>query len=124
MENVKQVLGTVAAGAVGFAVGFYAGFFVILSIWGLEFEGDFFPVITIAFASLLAGVAMALTVEKSRRAQAMLTSLALGAVLIGVVVMIGGDVGTIALGGILLVIIAGFLVRSGSTDAAFGSSQT
>lgn len=124
MENVdiKQVLGTAGAGAIGFAAGFYAGFFLILSVWGLEFEGDLFPVITIGFGSVLAGIAMAFTVKKSRRRQAVLTSVVLGALLIAVVVAFAADVGVIALGGVLLVVFAGILVRTGITDGLLGSS--
>lgn len=120
--DIKQVLGTIGAGAVGFAVGFYGAFFVILSIWGLEFEGDLFPIITIGLASVAAGVAMALTVRKARRTRAVVVSLVLGAVLIVVVVAIGGDVGAIAVGGLLLVTLAGFLVRGGVADGTLGGA--
>lgn len=115
--DIKQVLGTAGAGAVGFAIGFYAGFFLILSVWGLEFEDGVFPLITIGIASVVAGIAMALTVQESQRARAVLTSIVLGAVLIGVVLAIGGDVGAIAVGGALLVLIAGILVRNGITKS-------
>lgn len=59
------VLGSTVAGAFGFAVGFYVGLFIILSIWGLDADAVAFPLITLATGSLVCGGAVALTVGGS-----------------------------------------------------------
>ena len=54
----KRLVGLIFATAVGFVVGFYAGFFALLSTVGLdEFEGWQFELSTVPAAGLIAGIA-------------------------------------------------------------------
>lgn len=119
--SLLKTLGSVLAGAVGFAVGFYAAFFLILGIWGLEFDSLAFPLIGGGSASLFAGIAIALTVSRSRRVPAILTALGLGLILAVLLIAISGDVGALALGGLLLVVLTAVLTRSGALDRFAGS---
>lgn len=118
--NVVQVLGTLVAGAIGYFTGLYGTVFLVVTIWGFGVESFLFIIITIGTASVVAGIAMALTVRKSRRMQAVMTSVIMGAVLAGFVVVIRGGTGEIYMGGLLLVTVTGFLVRSGAVDGIVG----
>lgn len=56
--TVKRLIGLVVATGVGFVIGFYTGFFILLSTVGLdEFEGWQFEVSTMPAAGLVAGIA-------------------------------------------------------------------
>lgn len=106
-----HALGTLAAGAVGFAIGFYVGLFVILSIWGLDAEGVWYPVSTLAGGSLVAGLGAAATVSPmARRVRALGTALAVGALALGVILAVDGDFEALW--------IAGLVVAVSSTVAA------
>lgn len=119
--NPLKTLESVLAGAVGFAIGFYAGFFMILGLWGLEFDSTAFPLVAGGLASLFAGIAIALTVTKSRRVPAILTALGLGLILAVLLIAVNGDVGAMAIGGLVLVVLTTVLTRSGVFDQLVGS---
>ena len=109
-------------GAVGFAIGFYAGFFLILSIWGLEFQGFWFPVVTGLFGSGLAGVAMMPTVPEGQRSKPVATALGLGTIMAFVMAALDTDAGAMAIGGLLLVIVTSFVVHVFLTNGAPGEA--
>lgn len=112
-----RIAGSALAGAIGFAVGFYAGFFIVLSIWGLDTGGVAFVMFTGGFGALAAGAGIALTVQPEHRRSAFLTSGGLGALLILTILVIDGDAGALAVGGLLVVVATAGLVRSGATGA-------
>lgn len=115
-----KVAGSALAGAVGFAVGFYAALYLILSIWGLSFDAGVFPVIGGGLGSLLAGVAIALTVSRERRVQSVVTSLGFGLILVLILLLTNADAGAMAIGGLALVILTAFVVRSGMPERISG----
>lgn len=104
------------AGAIGFLVGFYAGFFLILSMWGLEAAGVTFVVFTGALGSIVAGAAIAWTVASGRKWPAFLTTVGLGIVLIGVSLLFDADAAAHGIGGLVVVVVTSILVRTGITD--------
>jgi hypothetical protein len=106
------------AGAIGFAVGFYAGFFLLLSIWGLDTGEMAFIFIAGGLGVLCAGVAIAFTVSTSRRRSAILTTLALGAVVLPLLLLFDADPVGMAIGGLTLVILTSALIRAGTLDPA------
>lgn len=56
--TVKRLIGVTATTAIGFVIGFYAGFFVLLSTVGLDgFEGWQFEISTVPAAGVVAGMA-------------------------------------------------------------------
>lgn len=114
MDNLElsKVIGTAFVGALGFAVGFYAGFFSILAIWGFQFESVLFPIITGGLASAVAGLGMAFTVPSDSRLKTILTTIGLGVVLIAVIGILNADVGAMAVGGLIVVIIAAIVART------------
>jgi hypothetical protein len=115
-SNFPRIAGSALAGAVAFLVGFYAGLFVVLSIWGLEASGVAFVALTGGLGSMAAAGAIALTVSESRRSSAVITALALGVVLIGSILAFDGDALALAIGGVVLAIVASTLVRTGMVD--------
>ncbi len=113
---IARIAGSVLAGAGGFLVGFYAGFFLILSIWGLEAAGVTFVVFTGGLGSIVAGAAIAWTVASGRKWPAFLTTVGLGIVLIGASVLLDADAAAHGIGGLVVVVVASILVRTGITD--------
>lgn len=120
MENSKLtgIAGSTLAGAVGFAAGFYTGFFLLLSIWGLEVDELAFVFIAGGFGVLFAGAAIAFTVTRSRRLSAILTAVGLGVVMLPLLLLFDADAGGMAIGGLALVILTATLIRTGAFDAA------
>ncbi|MGD2042817.1 MAG: hypothetical protein PVJ28_04140 [Acidimicrobiia bacterium] len=120
MENSKltRIAGSTLAGAVGFAAGFYTGFFLLLSIWGLEVDELAFVFIAGGFGVLFAGAAIAFTVTRSRRLSAILTAVGLGVVMLPLLLLFDADAGGMAIGGLALVILTATLIRTGAFDAA------
>lgn len=114
---LARIAGSALAGAIGFVVGFYAGFFVVLSIWGLDTGAVAFVVFAGGMGALAAGAGIALTVQPERRRVAFLTSGGLGVLLLLTMLVIDGDAGALALGGLLMVVVTAGLVRAGATDA-------
>lgn len=104
------------AGAIGFLIGFYAGFFLILSIWGLDAAGVTFVVFTGALGSIVAGVAIAWTVASGRKWPAFFTTVGFGIVLIGVSFLFDADAAAHGIGGLVVVVVTSILVRTGITD--------
>ncbi|MFP3883617.1 MAG: hypothetical protein ACLFRT_03305 [Actinomycetota bacterium] len=115
-STIVRIAGSVLAGAVGFLVGFYAGFFLALSIWGLGAAGPAFVISTGGLGSVAAGAAIAWTVATGRKWPAFLTTLGLGVVLIVVSFLVDADAAALAIGGLLVVVVASILVRTGMTD--------
>lgn len=115
-STIARIAGSVLAGAVGFLVGFYAGFFLVLSIWGLEAAGVAFVVLTGGLGSIAAGAAIAWTVSDARRWPAFLTTVGLGIVLIGASFLFDADAVAHGIGGLVIVVVASVLVRTGITD--------
>lgn len=112
-----RILGSAAAGAVGFVVGFYAGFFILLSVLGLEASGLAFIVVAGGLGIVGAAFAMSLSVRAGRKRAAVVVTVVLGALLLLAVHLIDGDFGTLMLGGLVLVVAVAALVRSGAADS-------
>jgi len=115
-SNLLRIAGSALAGAVAFGAGFYAGLFLVLSIWGLEASGVVFVAMTGGLGSIAAAGAIASTVSASRRSAAVITALALGVVLIGSVLAFDADALAMAIGGVVLAIVASTLLRTGMVD--------
>ncbi len=115
-STLARIVGSVLAGAAGFLVGFYAGFFLVLSIWGLEAAGVPFVVFTGGLGSIVAGAAIAWTVSGGRKWPAFLTTLGLGIVLIGASFLLDTDAAALGVGGLLVVVVTAILVRTGTLD--------
>lgn len=81
-----KFLGSAVAGSVGFAIGFYAGLFAVLSIWGLEAEAPWYVVLLAGTGCLFAGIAVSLTVAGKARLVALGTAAMLAAVVVPVLV--------------------------------------
>lgn len=98
---------TVAATAVAFVVGFYAGIFTLLSTVGLDqFEGWQFPIATVPAGSVLAAVVAAATSGSARRVwpSALIASLVAATVVTIGLLVFDGDFGVaIGLGGAVVV---------------------
>lgn len=117
--KAMRVAGSAVAGAIGFVLGFYVGVFAVLSIWGLDAESVWYPVLTTSLGSLFAGGGIALTVRRTRRLAAIVTALALGALLVMVVVGIDAGLAVAAVGGLTLVVVTAAVTRAGSGNALF-----
>lgn len=115
-STIARIAGSVLAGAAGFLVGFYAGLFLILSIWGLAAAGLTFVVFTGGFGSIVAGAAIAWTVTSGRKWPAFLTTVGLGIVLIGASLLFDADAAAHGIGGLVVVVVASILVRTGIAD--------
>lgn len=115
-STIARIAGSVLAGAAGFLVGFYAGLFLILSIWGLEAAGVTFVIFTGALGSMVAGAAIAWTVASGRKSTAFLTTVGLGIVLIGASFLFDADAAAHGIGGLVVVVVTAILVRTGITD--------
>ncbi len=115
-STIARIAGSVLAGAAGFLVGFYAGFFLVLSIWGLEAAGVAFVVFTGGLGSIVAGAAIAWTVASGRKWPAFLTTVGLGIVLIAASLLFDADAAAHGIGGLVVVVVASILVRTGTTD--------
>lgn len=115
-STIARIVGSVLAGAVGFLVGFYAGFFLVLSIWGIEAPGLAFVLLTGGLGSIVAGAAIAWTVSGVRKWPAFLTTVGLGTLLIGVSFLFDTDAAALAIGGLLVVVMTSILVRTGILD--------
>lgn len=120
MENSQfaRIAGSALVGAVGFAAGFYAGFFLLLSIWGLETDELAFIFIAGGLGVLFAGAAIAFTVSSSRRWTAVLTAVGLGVVMLPLLLLLEADPGGMAIGGLVLVILTSALIRTGVFDSS------
>jgi hypothetical protein len=115
-SKISQIAGSALAGAVAFGVGFYAGLFIVLSIWGLEATSVVFVALTGGLGSLAAAGAIAWTVSAPRRSSAVVTAVALGVVLVCSVLVFDGDALALAIGGVVLTIVASTMVRTGMVD--------
>ncbi len=115
-STIARIAGSALAGGIGFVVGFYAGFFLILSIWGLEAAGATFVVFTGVLGSIVAGAAIAWTVASVRKWPAFLTTVGLGIVLIGASLLFDADAAAHGIGGLVVVVVTSILVRTGITD--------
>lgn len=111
-----RIAGSVLAGAIGFLVGFYAGFFLVLSIWGLGAAGVEFVIFTGGLGSITAGGAIAWTVASGRKWTAFLTTVGLGVLLIATAFLIDADAAALGVGGLVVAVVASILVRTGITD--------
>lgn len=111
-----RIVGSVLAGAIGFLVGFYTGFFLVLSIWGLGAAGVAFVIFTGGLGSIAAGGAIAWTVTSGRKWTAFFTTVGLGVLLIGAVFVSGADAAALGIGGLVVAVVASILVRTGITD--------
>jgi hypothetical protein len=121
MSRIKtlRILGSMTAGVVGFTLGFYAGVFVAISVFGLDAVGSWYPTLTTGLGSLFAGIAIALTVKSARRWAALVTAIALGAMLVMVVVAVDAHIAVMMVGGLILVAITVAITRSGSGSTLF-----
>lgn len=115
-STIARIAGSALAGGIGFLVGFYAGLFLILSIWGLEAAGVTFVVFTGGLGSIVAGAAIAWTVASGRKWPAFLTTVGLGIVLIAASLLFDADAAAHGIGGLVVVVVASILVRTGTTD--------
>ena len=115
--QILPTLGSALAGAVGFLAGYYAAFFLVLGIWGLD-SASIIPLAAGIPASLAAGGAIALTVSSPRKLPAFLTALGLGLILTILIMVLNGDAGAMLAWGVILMIVAALIVRSGLTDRA------
>lgn len=121
--SIKELALSALVGAVGFAIGFYAGLFALLEAAGLSASGTLFTVVTGGAASLLAGSAIALTVSEGRRAHAVLTAIGLGLALVVVMLALDADAGAMAVGGLILVVATALLVRTGTSSRILARSE-
>lgn len=119
--RVLPTLGSAIAGAVGFLATYYAAFLFVLGIWGLDFDASILPLAAGIPASLGAGGAIALTVSRPRKLPAFLIALVLGLILTVLIVVLNGDAGAMLMWGVLLMVAAALIVRSGMTDRVVGS---
>lgn len=119
-STAARIAGSTLAGSFGFFVGFYGGFFLILSIWGLSIDHILFVIVTGGIGAAVAGAAIAVTVSKPRKWAAFFTAMVLGVVLVGVVLLLDTDVGGMAIGAFLLVVATSILVRTGAFDGLAG----
>jgi Na+/H+-dicarboxylate symporter len=105
--TVKRLVGVTAATAVGFVVGFYAGFFLLLSTVGLdEFEGWQFEISTVPAAGLVAGIAaVAASADRQRIWRRVIATSILTALAVAVgLLLLDGDFGVaMGVGGPLVV---------------------
>lgn len=115
-STTARIAGSALAGALGFLVGFYAGFFLALSIWGLETDELAFVAFTGGFGSMAAGAAIAWTVSSGRKLAAFLTALALGILAMAISFLFDADPVALGIGGFLVVVATATLVRTGVTD--------
>lgn len=111
-----RIAGSTLAGAVGFFIGFYAGFFLVLSIWGLETSEVAFVAFTGGLGSIAAGAAIAWTVRSDRKLAAFVTTVGLGLLLMASSFLFDADVVALGIGGFLVVAAASTLTRTGVTD--------
>lgn len=119
--RLLPTLGSTLAGAVGFLAGYYAAFFVVLSIWGLDFDASILPLAAGIPASVIAGGAIALTVSKPRRLQAFLIAVALGLILTALIIALNADAGAMLVGGAVAMALTALIVRSGVADQLPGT---
>lgn len=119
--RVLPALGSAIAGAVGFLAGYYAAFFVVLSVWGLGFDASFFPLAVGIPAGFVAGGAIALTVVSSRRLPAFLIAGGLGVILTVLIMVLNGDAGAMLVWGVVLMVATALIVRSGFADPLAGT---
>lgn len=117
--RVLRILGSALAGALGFGLGYYAGLFSVLSIWGLEVNEVWYPVFTVGFGSLFAGGAIAFTVKRSARVGAIITAVGLGAILIIATIAIDGALEMIIFGGLAIAVATSIVVRTRSSNTLF-----
>lgn len=117
-STIARIAGSVLAGAAGFLVGFYAGLFLVLSIWGLESDEVAFVSFTGGLGSIVAGAAIAWTVAGSRKLLAFITTVGLGIFLMGASFLFDADPVAIGVGGFLVVVVTSILVRTGILDVA------
>lgn len=108
------------AGAVGFLVGFYGGFFLILSIWGLEADELAFVFIAGGLGVIASGAAIAFTLRSTRRWAAFFTNALLGVALLVIVLVFDADAAAMAVGGLILVLATSVLARTGKLDTVAG----
>lgn len=111
-----RIVSSTLAGTFGFLLGFYAGLFLVLSIWDLEAGQLQYVALTVGIGSLVAGSAVALTVEKQRRATAMVTALGLGLALAAISLILDLDPPWIWGGGLLLAGTTALLARADATE--------
>lgn len=116
-RETTRVAISVVAGAAGFTVGFYAGLRLGSSIWGLNTGALWIPALTAGLGSVLAGLAIALTVSDTRRWAAIVTAVALGAMLVLVVVAVEAGVVVTVVGGLALVAVTAVVSRAGPGNA-------
>lgn len=121
--SIKELALSAMVGAVGFAIGFYAGLFALLEATGLSASGTVFTVVTGGLGSLLAGIAIALTVSDGRRMHAVLTAVGLGLALVAVMSALDADAGAMAVGGLVLVVATALLVRTGVSSRILAGSE-
>lgn len=120
MENspLARIAGSTIAGAGGFALGFYTGLYLVLSIWGLETDELAFVFVAGGLGVLFAGGAIAMTVSSSRRWPAMVTAVGLGVVMLPLLLLLDSDPVGMAVGGLILVTLTSTLVRTGAFDTS------
>lgn len=114
-----RLVGVVVATGIGFVIGFYAGFFVLLSTVGLdEFEGWQFELTTMPAAGLVAGLAAVAASPDRQRIwrPVVVTSIVTGLITTGVLLLIDGDFG-IAMG------VGGPIVVGSTVLAAWNSHR-
>ena len=119
--RLLPTLGSAFAGAVGFVAGYYAAFFAVLGIWGLDFDASLIPLAAGIPAGLVAGGAIALTVSSPRKLVAFLIAGALGLILTVLIVVLNGDAGAMLVGGVVLMVVTALIVRSGMADRLVGA---
>jgi hypothetical protein len=116
-STTARIAGSALAGGLAFIGGFYVGFFLTLSIWGLDSPSVAFVLLCGGLGSLAAAGAIAWTVSVSRRPAAVFTAVALGAVLVVSVLVLDADALAMVIGGAAIAIVASILVRTGMVDS-------
>ncbi|HSJ35670.1 MAG TPA: hypothetical protein VLB85_11515 [Acidimicrobiia bacterium] len=106
MTTIRKIVLVLATG-IGFVIGFYAGFFTLLSLVGLnEFEGWQFELSTVPAAGIAAGLG-AVAAAPHRQAiwrPTITTSILTALAVTGVLLLIEGDFGVaMGLGGPIVV---------------------
>ncbi len=118
--QIARIFGSTLAGAVGYVVGFYAGFFLLLSTWGLDTDELAFVVIAGGLGVLFAAVSIALTVSRARRWRALLSAIGLGVILVPLSLVFDADPVGMALGGLAVATLTSALTRTGVLDPTRG----
>lgn len=89
-------------------------------MWGLDADEPAFVFLVGGTGVAVAGAAIALTVRSARRWAAFLMNVVLGILLLVIVFIFDADAAGMAVGGLVIVVVASILVRTGMIDLVGG----